>query len=199
MSHRLLSFWIGVWSLWCVSRGLGRPTPRERSTRIRGADIIAGCACQELPCPGCIRMGRVELALGSSPPFGEREPSRLIWLSRATGCSSAMQRAMEPRWCRFHCGGGCSYPFIEVHVFLHSFICFFIQGFRELGGPWYLFVLGTLTRCKGGVCDTLVGPLGRYVGASESCHNWWSLELSRSGCNSIKTMLLWDCTIRFLW
>ena len=34
--------------------------------------------------------------------------------------------------------------------------------------------------------DTLAGPLGRYVGASVSCHTWWALVWSRSGCNSMK-------------
>ena len=35
--------------------------------------------------------------------------------------------------------------------------------------------------------DTLVGPLGHYVGFSVSCHTWWSLVWSHLGCNSIKT------------
>ena len=32
----------------------------------------------------------------------------------------------------------------------------------------------------------LARPLGRYVGANVSCHTWWSLVWSHSGCNSIK-------------
>ena len=36
----------------------------------------------------------------------------------------------------------------------------------------------------------LVGPLGRYVGSSVSCHTWWSLVWSRSGCNSVKNAIV---------
>ena len=52
---------------------LAEPAPCKtpvRSTRIRGAVTKAEGACGELPCPGCNRMGRVELVLGSPPPFG---------------------------------------------------------------------------------------------------------------------------------
>ena len=55
-----------------VSEVLAEPAPCKtpvRSTRIRGAVTRAEGACGELPCPGCIRMGRVELMLGSSPLF----------------------------------------------------------------------------------------------------------------------------------
>ena len=52
---------------------LAEPAPCKtpvRSTRIRGAVTRAEGACGELPCPGCNRMGREELVLGSPPPFG---------------------------------------------------------------------------------------------------------------------------------
>ena len=38
--------------------------------------------------------------------------------------------------------------------------------------------------------DTLVWPLGYYVGVSVSCHIWWSLVWSYSGCNSIKNAVV---------
>ena len=38
--------------------------------------------------------------------------------------------------------------------------------------------------------DTLVGPLGRYVGASVSCRTWWSLLWSHSGYNSTKNVVV---------
>ena len=62
-----------------VSEVLAEPVPCEmpvRSTQIRGAVARAECACGELPCPGCIRMGRVELVMHLSPLLGSREPSR---------------------------------------------------------------------------------------------------------------------------
>ena len=55
-----------------ISEILAEPMPCEmtvRSTRIRGAITRVEGACRELPCPGCILMGREELVLGSSPPF----------------------------------------------------------------------------------------------------------------------------------
>ena len=45
-------------------------------------------------------------------------------------------------------------------------------------------------RAWGWGCDTLVGPLGCYVGASVSCHTWWSLVWSRSECNSNKNVVV---------
>ena len=47
---------------------------------------------------------------------------------------------------------------MDAHIhtlrYIYSFILSFvlsIQGFRELGSPWDLLVLGTLTLCKRGV------------------------------------------------
>ena len=62
-----------------VSEVLAELAPCEmlvRSTRIRGAVTRAEGACGELPCPGCICMGRVELVMGSSLLLGSREPSQ---------------------------------------------------------------------------------------------------------------------------
>ena len=56
-----------------ISEVLAEPAPCKmpvRSTRIRGVVTRAEGACGELPCPGCIRMGREELVLGSSLLFG---------------------------------------------------------------------------------------------------------------------------------
>ena len=56
--------------LGAISEVLAEPAPCKtpvRSTRIRGAVTRAEGACGELPCPGCICMGRVELAMGSTP------------------------------------------------------------------------------------------------------------------------------------
>ena len=65
-----------------------------------------------------------------------------------------------------------------------------IQEFWEFGGSWDLFMLGMHTLCKGGCGNTVAGPLGRYVGASASCHTWWSLVWSRSGCKSLKKVIV---------
>ena len=40
-------------------------------------------------------MGREELVLGSSPPFGQQELSQLIRLSQVIVCSSAMRRPYD--------------------------------------------------------------------------------------------------------
>ena len=47
-----------------------RVKAEEQSPRTKGAVTSAEGACGELPQPGCICMGREELVLGSSPPFG---------------------------------------------------------------------------------------------------------------------------------
>ena len=49
---------------------LRRVTMAESFARIRGADVITECAGEDLPWPGHIRVGWVELVMGSSPPFG---------------------------------------------------------------------------------------------------------------------------------
>ena len=73
-SHRLLSLgWeseIGI-----VSEVLAELAPCKtsmRSTRIRGVSIVAEGAGEDLPWPGCIRMGREELVLGLRPLTGNR-------------------------------------------------------------------------------------------------------------------------------
>ena len=43
---------------------------KEQSTRTIGTVTSAKGACGELPQPGCICIGREELVLGSSMPFG---------------------------------------------------------------------------------------------------------------------------------
>ena len=49
--------------------------------------------------------------------------------------------------------------------------------------------------------DMLVGPLGRYLGASVLYHTHHIAEFGvvTFGVQFIKKMLLWECTIRFLW
>ena len=42
----------------------------ESSMRTRGADVTTECAGEDLLWPGYIRVGWVELVMGSSPPFG---------------------------------------------------------------------------------------------------------------------------------
>ena len=49
---------------------LRRTALAESSVRIRGAEITTECAGEELLWPGYIRVGWVELVMGSSPLFG---------------------------------------------------------------------------------------------------------------------------------
>ena len=44
-----------------------------------------------------------------------------------------------------------------------------------------------------GDSDTLVWATGTLVDTSISCHTWWSLVWSRSGCNSVKNTIVGMC------
>lgn len=41
-----------------------------------------------------------------------------------------------------------------------------------------------------GASNMLVEPLGSYVGATMSCHTWWSLAWSLLGCNCIGNVVV---------
>ena len=75
---------------------------------------------------------------------------------------------------------------------MYSFILSFvlsIQGCKELGGSWNCSCLGCAL-CVKGSDDPLVGPLGRSVGASVSCHTRCGLVCSCSGCKLIENVVV---------